>query len=152
MVYEIITNKALVTPICAWVVAQTIKTLVSLFQGKGFDLGLLLGSGGMPSAHSAFVTALATAVAMIEGFGSVAFAITTILALIVMYDAAGVRQSVAQQSTVLNRIIEEIKLRRPMTELESDLRELMGHTPFQVVAGAALGIAIAWLWLALAGI
>ncbi len=152
MIHEIITNGALVVPIYAWAVAQLVKTFVSLLQGKGMGLRYLLGSGGMPSSHSAFVTALATAVAIIEGFGSVAFGITVVVALVVMYDAAGVRQSVAKQSTVLNRILKELKFRRPMTELESDLRELVGHTPFQVIAGAALGVAVAWLWSAIAGI
>jgi len=152
VVYEIITNKALIIPACAWAVAQSAKTLVALLQGKGFDLRHMVGSGGMPSSHSAFVSALATTVAMLDGLGSVAFAIATILALVVMYDAAGVRQSVARQSIILNRIVRELRFRRPMSELESDLREWVGHTPFQVLAGAALGIAISWLWIALAGI
>jgi len=152
LVYEILTNKALVIPICAWAVAQLAKPLVSFLQGKGLNLRYLLGSGGMPSSHSAFVTALATSVAMLEGFGSVAFAICVILALVVMYDAAGVRQSVTRQSIVLNRIVEELRLRRPMVGLGSDLRELVGHSAFQVTAGAALGIAIAWLWIVIAGI
>ena len=150
MLHEITTNMALVVPICAWAVAQLAKIFTSLLQGKGLDLRYLSGSGGMPSAHSAFVTALATSVAMIQGLGSVAFGITVILALVVMYDAAGVRQSVSQQSTVLNRVVEELRLRRPMAELGSDLRELVGHTPFQVITGAALGIAVAWLWITIA--
>ncbi len=151
MLHDIITNKALVVPICAWALAQLAKTFVAFFQGKGLRLQYLFGSGGMPSAHSAFVTALATSVAMIQGVGSVAFAISTILALVVMYDAAGVRQSVSRQSTVLNHIVKELRLGRRVTELERDLRELIGHTPFQVFAGAALGIAVSWLWIAIAG-
>ena len=151
MVYEIITNKALVIPICAWALAQLTKAFISLLQGKGLSLRYLVGSGGMPSSHSAFVTSLATAVALLDGLGSVAFAICVILALVVMYDAAGVRQSVARQSVVLNRIVKELRLRRPMVELGSELRELVGHSAFQVIAGAALGIAVAWSWLAIAG-
>ena len=150
MLYDIVTNKALVIPACAWVVAQLIKTLVPFAQGKGLNLHHLLSSGGMPSAHSALVTALATSVAMIEGCSSVAFGVTAVLALIVMYDAAGVRQSVSQQAATLNRIMEELRLRRPITELGSDLRELVGHTPFQVAVGAVLGITIAWLWMTIA--
>ena len=68
-----------------------------------------------------------------------------------MYDAAGVRQSVGKQSVVLNRIIRELRLRRPIAELERDLREFIGHTPFQVIAGGSLGVVVAWLWLAIAG-
>jgi acid phosphatase family membrane protein YuiD len=89
---------------------------------------------------------------MTNGFDSTFFAITVVLALIVMYDAAGVRQSVGQQSVVLNRIILELKRRQPLVKIEADIRELMGHTPFEVIAGGALGIALAWLWLFIAGL
>lgn len=151
MLHDLITNKALIIPICAWALAQLAKTGVALWQGKGLRLRYLFGSGGMPSSHSAFVTALATSVAIIQGISSVTFAISTILALVVMYDAAGIRQSVSRQSTILNHIVKELRLGRRVTEMESDLRELVGHTPFQVVAGAALGIAVAWLWIIIAG-
>ncbi len=152
MFYEIITNKVLVIPLCAWAVAQLIKTFVALLQGKGLDFRYLVSSGGMPSAHSAVVTALATAVGMIQGFGSAVFGIAVILAVVVMYDAAGVRQSVSHQSVVLNHIVHELRLKHPLTSLEADIRELIGHTPFQVIVGAALGIAIAWLWITIAAI
>jgi acid phosphatase family membrane protein YuiD len=101
----------------------------------------------MPSSHSVIVTALATTAGMVEGFNSAAFGIATILASIVLYDAAGVRQAVSQQAIVLNRIVHEIRIREPLTKIEADLRELIGHTPFQVIIGAALGIIFAWLWL-----
>ncbi len=152
MLHDIITNKALVIPICAWALAQLAKTFIASLQGKGLRLRYLFGSGGMPSAHSAFVTALATSVAMTQGVGSVTFAISAILALVVMYDAAGVRQSVSRQSTILNRIVKELRLGRRVTELESDLRELVGHTPFQVFAGGALGVAVTWIWITIATI
>ena len=147
MLYEIITNKVLVAPLCAWAVAQLLKVFITLVKDKRLDLRYLVISGGMPSAHSALVSALATSVAIIQGLGSVAFGITAILALVVMYDAAGIRQSVGLQSVVLNRIVKELRSRRPMAELERDLREFIGHTPFQVIAGAALGIIVAWLWV-----
>jgi len=98
------------------------------------------------------VSALATAVAMTQGLDSTAFGIATILALIVMYDAAGVRQSVDKQSVILNRIIEDFRIGGPRGEVERDLRELIGHTPFQVIAGGILGILIAWLWLTISGV
>jgi len=151
VLYEIITNKALIIPICSWAIAQLLKVLVVLIQQKQLELRYFVGSGGMPSSHSAFVSALATAVALIDGFGSVAFAISVILASVVMYDAAGIRQSVGKQSVVLNRIIRELRLRRPMIEVERDLREFIGHTSFQVAVGSLLGIFIAWLWLTMAG-
>lgn len=152
MLYEIITNKVLIIPICSWAIAQLLKVAVILIRKKQLDLRYLVISGGMPSAHSAIVSALATTVALIQGFGSVAFGITGLLALIVMYDAAGVRQSVGKQSVVLNRIIQEIRLRRPLTELERDLKEFIGHTSFQVIIGGLLGVAVAWLWLAITGV
>jgi len=150
MLYEIITNKVLVIPICAWAIAQLVKTSIVLLQGKGLDFRYLVSSGGMPSAHSAVVTALATTVGMVHGFWSAVFGIAVILALVVMYDAAGVRQSVSRQSVVLSRIVHELRLRQPITRLEADMRELIGHTPFQVIVGAVLGIAVAWLWITIA--
>jgi acid phosphatase family membrane protein YuiD len=152
MLHDLITNWVLIIALCAWMLAQLLKLLVALAQGKGLDLSFFISSGGMPSAHSAMVCALATAVGMKDGFGSAYFAITVILALVVTYDAAGVRQSVGQQSVVLNRIILELKRKEPMVKIEADLRELMGHTPFEVLIGAALGIGVAWLWLFLAGL
>ena len=147
MLYEIITNEVLILPACAWLIAQLLKVVVVLVQKKQFDLRYLVRSGGMPSSHSALVSALATSVALIEGVDSAAFAISAIVALVVMYDSAGVRQSVGKQSVVLNRIIQEVRVRRPLTELERDLREFIGHTSFQVLVGGVVGILIAWLWL-----
>ncbi len=151
MLHEIITNKVLIIPIGSWAIAQLLKVITILIQKKQLDLRYLVVSGGMPSSHSAVVSALATSVALTQGFGSAAFAISAILALIVMYDAAGVRQSVGRQSVVLNRIMRELRLQRPMAGLERDLRELIGHTQFQVIVGGLLGIGIAFLWLAITG-
>jgi len=147
VIIDILTNNILIIPISAWALAQISKTLVALLQGKGLDFRYLFSSGGMPSSHSTIVTALATTAGMVEGFDSAAFGIAAILASIVLYDAAGVRQAVSQQAIVLNRIVHEIRIREPLTKIEADLRELIGHTPFQVIVGAALGIIFAWLWL-----
>lgn len=137
--------------ICAWTIAQLLKVFIALIRKKRIDLGLFVSSGGMPSAHSAMVSALAASVAIVQGFSSVAFGISAIFAVVVMYDAAGVRQWVGRQSVVLNRIVQEIRFRRPVAELERDLREFIGHTQFQVVIGALLGIGIAWLWFTISG-
>jgi len=145
--YEIITNEALVIPVSVWVVSQLLKVFIVLAREKRLDLWFLIRSGGMPSSHTALVCALAAAVAMTQGFSSVAFAITAILAIVVMYDAAGVRHAVGRQSIILNRIVRELMDKRPRNEVERDLREFIGHTPFQVIAGAVLGIFVAWLWL-----
>ena len=149
MLYDLVTNEFVVVPLCTWALAQLSKVFIKLAQVKRLELRYLIASGGMPSSHSAIVAALATAVALSEGFGSVAFGISCIVALIVIYDSAGVRKSVGQQAVVLNRIVKEIRFRRPMAELERDLRELIGHTPLQVVVGTVLGIVIAWLWFIL---
>ena len=143
-------NNVVIVSVCAWALAQLIKVLIGLIRKRQIDLRYFVSSGGMPSAHSATVSALATAVAMVEGISSVAFGISVILAVIVMYDAAGVRQSVGRQSVVLNRIIAELRDRRPIAELEHNLRVFIGHTPFQVIVGSAMGIIVAWLWFTFA--
>jgi acid phosphatase family membrane protein YuiD len=152
MFHDFITNEFIIIPFCAWIIAQISKMFVALFQGKGLDFRYLVSSGGMPSSHSAIVTALATTVGMLQGFGSTEFAITVILALIVLYDSAGVRQAASKQAVVLNNIVREIKLKQPLTKLEADLRELIGHTPFQVIIGGGIGIALPWLWLTIAAL
>ncbi len=151
MFNEIITNEVLIIPICSWAIAQVLKVIIILLRKKQLELRFLVVSGGMPSAHSAFVTALAASVALIEGWGSVVFGISAILALVVIYDAAGVRRSVGQQSVILNRIIREFRDRRPVTELGQDLREFIGHTQLQVIIGVLIGIVVAWSWLIVVG-
>jgi len=136
----------------AWALAQLIKVVTVLIKDRNLDFRYFVSSGGMPSAHSATVCALATAVALIQGLDSVGFGITAILAIIVMYDAAGVRRAVSRQSILLNRIVKEIMVKRPRGEVEHDLRELIGHTPFQVFVGGLLGISLAWVWLFLGGL
>lgn len=152
MIIDILTNKILIIPLCAWALAQILKTAIASFQGKGLDFRYLFSSGGMPSSHSVIVTSLATTAGMVEGFDSAVFGIAAILASIVLYDAAGVRQAVSKQAIVLNRIVREIRHREPLTKIEADLRELIGHTPFQVIVGASLGIIFAWLWLTIEAI
>lgn len=152
MLYEIIVNKVLVISFCAWAIAQLLKVFVLLVREKRLNLRYLVASGGMPSAHSAVGSALATSVAMTMGLRSAAFAIAAVLAVVVIYDAAGVRQSVSRQSIILDRIVKELRDKRPRGEVERDLREFIGHTPFQVIAGAILGILVAWLWLTISAL
>ncbi len=147
---EILTNNALLISVTAWTIAQLFKLVVGLVREKRFDLRFFIRSGGIASAHTALVTALATSVAIMQGFDSIVFAIAAVFAVIVMYDAAGVRLSVSRQSVVLNRIVRELRERRP-GELEPDLREFIGHTPIQVFIGAAVGISTAWIWLTING-
>ena len=150
MVYELFTNKVLIIPGVAWAVAQVMKTCIILVRDKRLDLRLLFSTGGMPSSHSAVVAAMATVVALIYGVGSVAFGIAAIVAGIVISDAAGVRQSVGEQAEALNRIMEELRYKR-ITEFERELKEFIGHTQFQVIIGAIIGILIAWVWITATG-
>ena len=131
----------------AWAVAQATKVAIGRIREKHLDWRYFVTTGGMPSSHSATVSALAASLGITYGFSSPYFDIATILALIVMYDAAGVRRAVSKQSIILNRITKELREQRPRIEVERDLRELWGHSPFQVIIGALVGIFIAWLWL-----
>jgi acid phosphatase family membrane protein YuiD len=134
----------------AWFVAQTLKVVGGLIREKRLDMGFFIRSGGMPSSHTALVTSLATSIGILQGFNSVDFTTAVVFAAIVMYDAAGVRRSVSKQSVIINRILQELRERRPK-DVEHDVRELIGHTPFQVFSGAFLGIGIAFLWMWLSG-
>lgn len=138
-------NTIFMAAVIGWLVAQILKTLIHLFFTKKFVAERLVGSGGMPSSHSATVCALATATAIEYGFGSFEFAITTILAIIVMYDAIGVRRETGRQSKVLNEMIELFVHMGNEMSPQDRLREFIGHTPLQVLMGALLGIAIACL-------
>ena len=128
----------------AWFMAQFLKAFTGVFKVKKFSvLELLFGTGGMPSSHSASVCALATACCIREGFGSPAFAISVVLAFIVMRDAMGMRRQVGEHAKVLNRLFKNLSESLNDPELtERALEELAGHTPLQVLAGMLLGIAV----------
>jgi acid phosphatase family membrane protein YuiD len=143
-------NPALLISASVWVLAQVLKFVGGMIREKRIDLSYFIRPGGMPSAHSALVTSLAVSIGVLEGFNSTAFAISAIFAMIVLYDAAGVRRSVSRQSIILNRILIELREKRPK-DFEHDVRELIGHTPIQVFTGGILGIAYALFWLWLSG-
>jgi acid phosphatase family membrane protein YuiD len=141
---NILNNRVLLVALVACFVAQGLKLLIDLIQNRKLNVHVLLTTGGMPSAHSALVTALATGVGQTLNWTSPEFALATIFAIIVMYDAAGVRQAAGKQARVLNQMIDELFQEKP--EFNQDrLKELLGHTPVQVLAGSALGIIVAWL-------
>lgn len=145
-----VVNETLLISFVAWFIAQALKVIGGLIREKRLDMSFFVRSGGMPSSHTALVTSLATAVGILQGFNSVEFAIAAVFSSIVMYDAAGVRRAVGQQSIILNRILQELRERRSK-DVEHDVRELIGHTPFQVFSGALLGISVAVLWLWVSG-
>lgn len=134
----------LVTCILAWFIAQLLKVIHTIVKNKKIDFRRFIGSGGMPSSHSSFVTSLATSVGLDKGFAGSEFAIAAVFALVVMYDAAGVRRAAGQQAKILNKIVEEWE-RADFAMTDKRLKELLGHTPKEVFAGAILGILIALL-------
>lgn len=140
---QLFENRILMAAVAGWCIAQILKTIIHTFFVKEFVAERLVGSGGMPSSHSATVCALATAVCQEYGPGSFEFAIALILAIIVMYDAIGVRRETGIQAKVINEMMQII------TDMGSDmpprdkLKEFVGHTPLQVIMGAILGIIIA---------
>jgi uncharacterized protein len=125
-------------------IAQMVKIIAKLFKTGRLDLRMLARTGGMPSSHSCSAAGMAASVGFIAGFDSILFAISFCLAIIVMYDAAGVRRNVGLQGKVLNSMLEEMFSEHPHFS-SGKVRELLGHTPFEVIVGAVLGASIAWL-------
>jgi uncharacterized protein len=141
---NIFDNRVLMVALVACIIAQALKLVIDLVKHRKLNVRVLVTTGGMPSAHSAFVTALAAGVGQSLGWGSPEFALATVFAIIVMYDAAGVRQAAGKQARILNQMIDELFHEKP--DFNQDrLKELLGHTPVQVIAGSALGITIYWL-------
>ena len=133
-----LTNKYLYVPFLLWLCIQIFKVIYDLVTTKKFNFKRIIGAGGMPSSHSAVVTCLATLVGKAEGTDSIMFAMATIFALVVMYDAAGVRRAAGKQAHLLNKIIETPGLTG--VEVQERLVEVLGHTPIQVFVGALIGV------------
>ena len=137
---ELIQNKILLSAVTGWVIAQVLKTFIHLWFTRTFVAERLVGGGGMPSSHSATVCALCTATAIEYGAGSFEFAMAAIFALVVMYDAIGVRQETGKQAKIINDMIELFTHMGKDLDIEKQLKEFIGHTPLQVLCGAILGI------------
>lgn len=133
---NILDNNVLVAAVIAWFFAQFFKLLRNLWENKRFDITYMFASGGMPSSHSSTVVALATMTGLQEGFNTTLFAISCIFAIVVMYDARGVRLAVSKQAVIINHMIQEKKF-----DFDK-LNELVGHTQIQVVYGALLGLIV----------
>ena len=119
-------NSILFTAFLGWFIAQLLKMIFVLMHDRKLDWTRMIGSGGMPSSHSAFVTSLAMSVGLKDGFYSTTFAIAVVFAMVVMYDAAGIRRAAGQQAQILNRLIEQWNNSETR---EKQLKELLGHTP-----------------------
>ena len=131
------------TTVSAWLIAQSIKLTIGVIRQRRFDFRWFVGTGGMPSSHAAGATCLATAIGIQYGFDSVHFALAASFAIVVMFDAHVVRYSTGRQAHIINRIMDDIYWKGRIHE--GRLRELIGHTPIEVIAGAILGIIIAIL-------
>lgn len=136
-------NLVLDLAVAAWFMAQVIKFVINLTVHQTMDIKVLLSSGGMPSSHSSLVCACAVAIGRLEGFYSTTFALAVVVALVVMYDACNVRRAAGEQAKILNYIVENWDEMSP-TVVGAELKELLGHTPLQVLMGALLGIATGW--------
>lgn len=133
-------NKFLIVPVLTWFCIQVFKVIWDLITTKRFNFKRILGAGGMPSSHTAIVVSLSVMIGKEFGFDSPMFALSTIFAFIVMYDAAGVRRAAGKQARLLNKIVETPGLSD--IEVQERLVEVLGHTPFQVIVGAMIGIIV----------
>lgn len=137
---DLLRNSVLLVSLAGWAAAQALKVVIEVVTHRRLNFARLTGAGGMPSSHSSLVTALAVAVARRDGLASTPFAIAAVFAGVVMYDAAGVRQAVSIQARLLNRMMDDFFAHRGLDQRR--LRELIGHTPRQVLAGAVLGVIV----------
>ncbi len=143
LIAQLLANQVLWGTLATWAVAQTLKIFLLVRAHKRFDFRWILGTGGMPSAHSAAVAALATGVGLEMGFHTAAFAVALIFALVIMFDAQGVRRAAGRQAMVLNKIIDEVYISGQVSE--ERLKELLGHTPIEVLVGGLIGCFMAIL-------
>lgn len=137
-------NLILSLSVLAWALAQVLKLVVVLITERRWDWEHILSSGGMPSSHSATVCACASSVAYLHGFGSTYFALAAVLAVVVMYDAFNVRRETGEQAKILNYMMDHWNQMEPGEIFDKALKELVGHTPLQVLMGALLGAAVGW--------
>lgn len=136
---DLLGNGLLITAVLSWAIAQVLKIFIHWWVTKKFDIMRLFGDGGMPSGHSATVSSMAVLCALIYGAGSFQFAITAMLAIIVCHDAMGVRLETGKQARVLNEILQSIDVMLSDEVAEVKLKEMVGHTAYQVVAGVIIG-------------
>ena len=135
-----INNKYLYIPLITWFCIQLFKVIYDLITTKKLNFKRIMGAGGMPSSHSAVVTSLATLIGKYQGVDTPVFAMSVVFAMVVMYDAAGVRRAAGKQARLLNKIVETPGLSG--VQVQEKLVEVLGHTPLQVIVGAFIGIVV----------
>lgn len=133
-------NKTVAATFFGWFAAQTIKVIIGVIREKRFNFKWFVGTGGMPSSHAAGVTALSTAVGLYEGVGTSLFCVALMFTVVVICDAQGVRRATGKQAEILNKVMEDIYWKKKIQE--DRLKELVGHTPIQVIAGILVGLAV----------
>lgn len=138
---ELLANRVLISGLVGWGAAQVLKTIIYALMHRTLDLTRIFGDGGMPSGHSATVSSLATAAALVYGLGSFEFAMAFIFAIVVCKDAMGVRLETGRQAVIINDIVEAFNSLASEKLPEAKLKEFVGHTPLQVIAGILLGVA-----------
>jgi acid phosphatase family membrane protein YuiD len=143
-ILDILDNHILVIALFACILAQVLKLVIEFVRHSKINMRTLVETGGMPSSHSALVGALASGVGQTLGWASPEFAIAFVVAVVVMYDAAGVRQAAGKQARILNQMIDELFNEHAQFN-EARLKELLGHTPVQVIGGLVLGIVVSWI-------
>ena len=147
---DLLSNPWLICPVSSWLVAQVLKVMINAIINKKLDWERLVGDGGMPSGHSATVSSLAMFALLRSGPGSFEFAVCAILAIIVCHDAMGVRFETGKQAQAINEIIRTVEVLSKQDLPEVKLKELVGHTPIQVLAGITIGIcnaAMFYYWI-----
>jgi len=143
---DVLQNHVLLTGLASWILAQALKIPIDLIQSRHWNWALFFAAGGMPSSHSALVTSTAAAVGLHYGFDNPVFGVATALAMIVVYDATGIRRQAGMQAQKINILVEELLKGHPINQ--EHLREVLGHTPLEAIGGMFLGLIIAFvLWL-----
>jgi uncharacterized protein len=146
MLQELFSNHILIAAAVAWTIAQTVKVPLEFLRTRRWNWALLFRAGGMPSSHSALVTSVAHGIGLYYGFDSPAFAVAAALAVIVVYDATGIRRQAGKHAALINAMLQDLASGHHLKE--EQLREVLGHTPLEALAGVLLGLAIAQLdWL-----
>lgn len=146
-VSAILNNPVLIAAIIAWALAQLIKLPIDFLRHKRWNWAILLRAGGMPSSHSALVTAAAHGIALTMGYDSTVFALSVVLAIIVIYDATGIRRQAGRHATMINAMIRQLREGHPLKV--EQLREVLGHSPLEAFVGLLLGLLVAQLTLML---
>jgi len=136
---KVVTHKIFYITFSTWIIAQTLKVIIFLFYRKKFDFRLFVGTGGMPSSHTATVTALTTAIGLYSGWDSAVFMCALCYCIVVISDAVGVRRAAGRQAKILNQMMDDAGNKRPPS---GKLKELLGHTPMEAFAGVFMGIII----------